>query len=138
MTPETITREFYCHQLKQRMGIFYKKIGSVYCPALNKRIVFNSKGFYHLTHKSNGQMRTTKEKIHKLTLLPLAIKVIKTATNIFERRILKSDKNTLTRSNEYYALVATVGKKRSIQIRVIIYIARNNLNPIFLSVMKHV
>lgn len=70
-------------KLLEERRIQYKNIGKVYCPILKEYIVFNSKGFYHLTYPS-GKMRPIKEQMYKLGLLPLVIPVIKNAKKVYK------------------------------------------------------
>lgn len=132
----------YCNLLITTTKQTYNDmLGSVFCPILNKEVVFNGKGFHHLQYKPDGTPRDTLERIHKLTLVPLAIPVIKNAIGIYEERTItmpeSSKKNARIVKGKQYALVATVGRKKPVAVRVIILEIENSKNPIFWSIMKH-
>ncbi len=122
-------REKYCELLNIRTRIIYNKIGSAYCPALGKTVVFNAKGYHHLHYKPDRTARDVKERIYKLRLLPLAVPVIKNADVIESVRNIKRGKQ--------FALVAKVGRKNPVEVRVIILEVENSGHPIFWSIMKH-
>ncbi|KKQ35353.1 MAG: hypothetical protein US50_C0017G0014 [Candidatus Nomurabacteria bacterium GW2011_GWB1_37_5] len=133
--------EEYCALLSTTAKTTYNDIGSVYCSILKKEVIFNAKGFHHLHYKPNGTPRDVSEKIYKLTLIPLAAPVIKNALGIHEERdveIPESRKKGAKRmKGKQYALVAKVGRKNPIEVRVIILEIENSNNPIFWSIMKH-
>ena len=112
------------YTLKTSTRIAYSSINSVHCPILGEDIVFNSNGFRHLTIKPDGTYRTVKEGIYKLTLFPLAIPTIKSATVISDERDIKISvgrgKRRKYKDAKTYALTAYVGKKHPTLIRVII------------------
>jgi hypothetical protein len=129
-----------CRLLTSTQKVFYDSIGSVYCPALKKKVIFNSDGFRHLLYESNGKPRTVQERIYKLTLLPLVIPTIKSAASINEERDIqvrygrKSDSKI--KNGKACALVAPVGKNGLVKVRVILNkIGDGHLT--FRSVMKH-
>lgn len=109
----------------------YEKIGFVFCPAIMKDVRFNASGFHHLLYKTNGQPRTIMERIYKLTLLPLAKAVVKNSDYVNEERDvwIKGEKR------KTYTLVAVVGKKRPIRIRVILIQTKSG-EIVFRSIMK--
>jgi hypothetical protein len=135
------TPEEYCKLLCTMAKTTYTAVNSVYCPILNKDIIFNAKGFHHLQYKPDGTPRKTNEKIHKLTLIPLAVSVIKNAIGIYEERNIEMPENRKKGAKiikaKQYALVATVGKKDPIEVRVILLEKQNSKNPIFWSIMRH-
>ena len=118
----------------------YDSIGRVFCQILQKNIVFNAKGFYHLRYKPNGTARTVAERIYKLTLFPLAVAVIKNAISIDEERDVLIPESTKKGARKIkakqIALVAIVGKKKPVAVRIIVIEFENSLNPIFWSIMK--
>lgn len=90
--------------------------------------------------KPDGTPRNIAEIIHKLTLLPLASAVIKNAIGIQEERevvipISRKKKSKRVKAKQY-ALVATVGRKNPVAVRVIVMDVENSQNPIFWSIMK--
>lgn len=138
---EKQTPEQYCQLLSINTRSVYDSVGSVFCQILQKNIVFNAKGFHHLHYKPDGTARTVSERIHKLTLVPLAQAVIRNAVSINEERNVEiresRKKNAKILKAKQYALVATVGKKKPIEVRVIVLEVENSKNPIFWSIMKH-
>lgn len=130
----------YCRILTARTRNFYASIGSIYCPALKEMVIFNAKGFHHLLFESDHIPRSVKEKIYKLTLLPLAIPVIKNATIVFQERNVQvrssRKKDAFFKSGKTYALVAVVGNKNPIAVRVIL-LQMGNGKLMFRSIMRH-
>lgn len=55
-------------EAKRRAKEFYKKIGCVFCPALNDFITFNSAGFRHLVWQGKT-LRREKEQMRRFALL---------------------------------------------------------------------
>jgi len=64
----------------------YRKWSSCFCPALKEYVYFTSDGFHHLRFEVTGRARSIKEQMYKMGLLPLAIPVIKNATQIEYRK----------------------------------------------------
>ncbi len=116
-------------------------MGSVFCPILNKNVIFNARGFHHLQNKPDGTARDVSEKIHKLTLVPLAPSVVRNAIGIHEERNIimpeSRKKGAKKVKAKQYALTAIVGRKNPIEVRVIVLEVENSKNPIFWSIMKH-
>lgn len=133
--------EEYCKLLTTTAKTTYSSYGSVFCQILNKTVVFNAKGFHHLQYKPDGTPRNVQEKIHKLTLVPLAAPVIINAIGIHEEREIEMKisrkKGSKKVRGKQYALTATVGRKNPVEVRVIILELENSKNPIFWSIMKH-
>ncbi len=135
--------EKYCRLLSENTKAVYRTFGEVFCPAIGKTVTFNADGFHHLLFKPNRFPRSIKERIHKLTLVPLAIPVIKGASSVYTKRIVwikkiaKEDKKVVEKQKStQYAIVARVGKKHPIDVRVIILKVGNG-KPIFWSIMRH-
>lgn len=130
----------YCNLLTLTTRTAYDAIDRVFCQILQKNIVFNAKGFYHLRYKPDGTARTVAERIYKLSLFPLAVAVIKNAISIDEERNILIFENTKKGAKKIkakqIALVATVGKNRPVSVRIIVIEFENSLNPIFWSIMK--
>lgn len=135
--PEKIEQ---CNLLMSAQKVFYDSIEKVYCPILKEDVIFNSDGFRHLLYESNGKPRTVSEKIYKLTLLPLVIPVIKNAIGVDEERNIDIKYgrkiNSKTKKGTAYALVAKVGRKDPVSVRVIL-IKVGDGKLTFRSVMKH-
>lgn len=135
------TAQEHCELLSTTTKTSYLAIGSVYCPILGKTVVFNAKGFHHLHYKPDGTPRDISERTYKLTLFPLAVSVIKNAIGIYEERDIEMSKSRKKGAKKIkgtqYALVAIAGRKKPIEVRVIILEIENSKNPIFWSIMRH-
>jgi len=129
----------YCNELKVKTKETYTKVKSVYCPILDSEIKFNSIGFRHLQYKPDGTARDVKEVIYKMKLYPLAIPVIKNAIGISEKRNVQMRvsrrKGATMKKGIAYALVAIVGNKNPVAVRVII-VKLGKGQPFFYSIMK--
>jgi len=112
---------------------WYKKVGKVYCPILNEYIFFNSKGFYHLRYDSHGKMRSVKEQMYKIGLLPLVIPVIKNATQVYDYK-KKEYSKPLGKYFEIWQLNEVVGQQSTTVSVVLRRIGTGNIT--FLSVWK--
>lgn len=114
----------YCRLLTETMKATYERIGRIHCPALGAHVVFNSRGFHHLSNKPGGTVRKASERIHKLTLVPLAAAVLRNADKIAEERDIevreRRKKGSKMLRGKTYALTAIVGRKKPIAVRVII------------------
>ena len=130
----------YCRSLTASTRATYNSIGIVHCPALKADIVFNARGFHHLLYEPDGTARTVRERVYKLSLLPLVTSVVRSAVSIAqERNVMVRDgrtKKAQKKSAKMYALVARVGKEDPIDVRVII-LRIGNGNHMFWSVMKN-
>lgn len=132
--------EEHARHLQTSMRALYDCIGSVHCPALGAPVVFNARGFYHLQNDIHGGRRDPKARVYKLALVPLAVPAIKTASQIEEHRELEVQlerrKGALPVLVDYWALVADVGRKRNVRVRVILIKPKNARNAIFWSIMR--
>lgn len=130
----------YCALLKTSTEITYNSIKSIYCPALSRNIIFNAKGFHHLSYKPDGTARKVPARIYKLTLFPLVIPVIKNALKIDEKRNIfvsnSRKKNAKPMKAIQYALVSEVGKLKT-PVKVILMEIEGGKETIFWSVMKN-
>ena len=129
-----------CKALTTTTRETYNTIKSVSCPVLEVNVVFNSKGFRHLLYKPDGTPRDVSERIFKLTLFPLAVPVIKNAVGIDEERDVtirssRKKKDKKLKKGKTFALVAKVGKKNPVSVRVIVLQVGTG-NHIFYSIMK--
>lgn len=130
----------YCKILTSNTKVSYEAIGNVYCPILKETVIFNANGFHHLLYEAGGTPRDVSERIYKLVLFPLVIPVIKNALSVAEERDIEvkasRKKNAPKKKGKHYALVAIVGKKKPVAVRVVLQkIGTGNLT--FLSVMKN-
>lgn len=119
--------------LKQNRA-WYKKIGFVDCAILNQKIVFNSKGFYHLRYGGCGKARRVKEQHYKLGLLPLVIPVIQKATCVYEYKPDLYSKK-IGKYFEIWELREVVGKQKVSVSVVLRRIGKGNIT--FYSVWKN-
>lgn len=132
----------HCRFLTTTTRGFYSSIKSVSCPVLMTNVIFNSMGFHHLRYKADGTPRNVSAIIYKLNLLPLAIPVIRNAVGIDEERndivicINPRKKNKKFIRGKTLALVAKVGKKNPVPVRVIIFLRYSTGEYIFYSIMK--
>lgn len=130
----------YCQLLSASTRTTYDAIGSVYCPILKESVVFNARGFHHMSYEADGTARDINEIIYKLTLFPLAIPTIKFATAIIEERDItmraSRKKGAPMKKAKTYAIVAKVGRKKPVDVRVIL-LKIGNGNLMFRSIMKH-
>ena len=130
----------YCNILKTTTRASYNAIGKVNCPVLGSDIGFNSIGFRHLLYKPDGTPRDIKEIIYKLILFPLVVPVILNALGVDEERKVtirdRRGKKFKMKNGKTIALVAEVGRKKPVRVRVLILQLDGAPNPIFYSVMK--
>lgn len=98
-------RENYRKLLAKRRQ-WYKSIDKVYRPLLKEDVFFSARGFHHLLYNGLGHARSVKERINRITVLPLAVSIIKTVKN--------SDKRFLPGDIEYWALKKRVGIKKDL------------------------
>lgn len=116
------TRSKY-QKVESSARIYYenwRKIGS-FSPALNERIYVTRFGWNHILDPR--KRRSKVQKIKRLKALPLARKILETATTYQEHR---RDKGI-----DYYAFIAEIGGSR---IKVVVS-AKRNKPKIFLSVI---
>jgi hypothetical protein len=130
----------HCRVLTTTTREIYRSIKSVFCPILGIDVVFNSIGFRHLLYKADGTTRHVSEQIYKLTLFPLAIPVIKNAVGVSEERDVEIRVSGRKKTKKYkkgksYALVAEVGRKNPVSVRVVIFKIGTG-NYVFYSIMK--
>lgn len=81
------------HDNKEQFKLFleqkrtwYKKIDKVFCPVLNEHVIFNAKGFYHLSYDGVGKQRLTKEQFRRMNLLKYVLQIISSSVHIIEKR----------------------------------------------------
>lgn len=129
----------HCHTLITSTRVTYNAVGTIHCPILDVDVVFNARGFHHLLNDSDGTPRDIRERIYKLTLFPLAVPVVKNATAIAEERDINfrdgRKKKSKVKKAKTYTLVAKVGRKRPVDVKVVI-LKIGNGNYMFRSIMK--
>ena len=95
----------------------YKSIVSVHCPYFNKKVTFNSDGFHHLRYKVAGSERPKLAQMHKFSLIPGAVEIIKASGTLQQYRkqwgITGRKKNVNgsqeMKEMEYYAFEGIMG-----------------------------
>ncbi|MDP3763971.1 MAG: hypothetical protein Q8Q92_05070 [bacterium] len=129
----------YCRILTLTTKTTYNQIGEVDCPILGEKVAFTAKGFHHLSNKPDGTVRDVEERIHKLVLVPLAVPVIKNCIGITEERYVEirasRKKGAKILKGKTYTLVAKVGRKKPVAVRVILLRVIGG-KLIFWSIMK--
>ena len=107
---------------------WFKSIGCLNCPILDKDIYFTSKGFKHLLRDGTGRSRSIKDRMYRLGLLPLVIPVIQTATSVYDYR-----KDTTKKGKKYeiWELKEFVGKNTDNRPLVSVVLRRNGTGKIF-------
>jgi len=115
----------YFQDRKEKARQIYNAQRSVYNPYLKHHIIFNADGFHHLQFSARRE-RDKKEQLLKLSLLPLAIRIIKDSGTLQEYRkgltaIGKKSKDgfRLTKMTEYWGFVAIAGMNQ-IKVRVVL------------------
>lgn len=81
-----------------------KTQSSVICPALNKEVIFNQKGYRHILYKKGRHLRDKESQIMRLKLFPYAIQLIKLTTTIQEH-FIELD-NITQKETEYWGFIA--------------------------------
>lgn len=126
--------------LKEDARKFYSEINSVFAPAFNEKVYFNSEGFNHIVFKSSRTERERSSQILRFKLLPLAVKLIKQSTTYqeFEETLkefeIKSFKQKTSQSKpvKYWGIIAIIDGRK---IKVIIRKIGDNGNSHFWSVV---
>lgn len=98
--------------------LYYDSIGRVWCGILNSYVHLTSEGRLHLIYKGNRKKRNTTEQDYKLRLFPLVVPVLKHSKNIQNWRF--PDDEHEGSDVQYYAITCVVGRKRPIDVRVIV------------------
>jgi hypothetical protein len=99
---------------------------SIHSPYFGDDIVFNSDGFHHLRYSARRE-RSKEEQVLKFTLLPLGIRILKTATTVQEFRKLLTpvgspsgrDGATKMKLTEWWGFVA-IFIEQDIKVRVVV------------------
>jgi len=127
-------------KLERARDIYYSQ-KSVCNPYFQSEVIFNADGFHHLRFSARRE-RNKCEQLLKLSLLPLAIVVIKKSGTLQEYRkfliaVGKKSKDGLApmKMAEYWGFVAIVGQNQ-IKIRVVLRRVGDG-NIIFWSVMPY-
>jgi hypothetical protein len=132
----------YYDRLRDEMKDIFNKTPEIRCPFFNQSVFLNADGFHHLRYSARRE-RTKPEQILKLSLVPLALEVIKRSGTVQEYRriwqpIGKSsghDDMRPAKEVEYWGLVAIIGP-RPTKIRVILRRVGDG-KIVFWSVMRY-
>lgn len=89
-------------QLKNQTYKKYKKIKPAVCPYLKQKVVFNSKGFWHMIYKARNKKRDLRSQKLRFYLLETAVKLIRLTTTLQEYEEVKR------RRIEYYGFIAII------------------------------
>jgi hypothetical protein len=134
--------ETYFQEKKEKARQIYDAQRTIRSPFFDDDIVLNSDGFHHLRYTARRE-RNKKEQVLKFTLLPLGLKVLKTASTLQEYRKLLSpvgeksrrDGSVTMKLTEWWGFVA-IFVKQDIKVRVIVRkVGEGNLH--FWSVMPY-
>jgi len=71
-------------KLKQNAQTLYSSVGRLSAPAFNQQVLFTPEGFNHLVSADGHKEREQSSQALRFKLLPLAIKLLKTATTYQE------------------------------------------------------
>ena len=112
-------------KLKDAAHQFYYKVGGIFSPALNNKIIFSAEGFNHIIFSDPRSERERSSQILRFKLLPLAKKLIEKSTTYqeFEETvkdfIVKRHKKKIKESKvvQYWGIIAIVDTRK---IKVII------------------
>lgn len=113
-------------EAKERARTLFAAKGTVYCPYFAEPVALNSDGLHHLRFSARRE-RTHDEQLLKLRLVPWALDVIRKSATIQEQRsgfvavsTSKRDRAATVKKASYWGLVAIVGQKKPIKIRVVL------------------
>lgn len=114
-------------RLKSSVESEYKKIVSIYSPALKAKIFFNAKGLYHLRYGTNHHERNRLVQQSKFRFLNSAVEVIKISTTIQEYRrdmchVGKANKNGSRQFSlvEWFAFFSVVSFVKQTRVKAIV------------------
>lgn len=104
---------------------YYSKINTIFSPAFNEKIFFNSEGFNHIIYKTSRREREKSSQLMRFKLLPLAVKLIEKSTTFqeYEEIIKEFDvkrhkkRVRVSKLVKYWGLIAIIESKK---IKVII------------------
>ncbi|MFA6601372.1 MAG: hypothetical protein WCT02_00715 [Candidatus Paceibacterota bacterium] len=100
---------------------FYRKIGSIICPALdNERVYFNKHGWNHLIRKGR-KFREFQEQNRRILLLSQAIQIIQNTKSVCRHRLTKK-----AGSVGHFWEIRGFGLLNSEQIKIHVILRRKN------------
>jgi hypothetical protein len=85
-----IERQKMLEKVKNKAETTYKKTGSVFCPALNKNINFNTKGLDYIKFKDWNKTRLASEQYLRLKFLKKVPEILKKTTTMQEYKEQKT------------------------------------------------
>lgn len=138
---EIIDNSFF-ESKKEKARRIYDSRRTIFSPFLKQDIILNSDGFHHLRYSARSE-RNKNEQILKFTLLPLGLRIIKTATTLQEYRKLlspvgeksKRDGSVVMKMIEWWGFVA-IFVEQEIKVRVVLRkVGEGNIH--FWSVMPY-
>jgi len=115
-------------KLRSDAHTFYALIGRVFSPALNQDVHFTAEGFNHIVFKSSRSERERPSQMLRFKLLPLGLKLVKTATTYqeYEETLKEFEvKSHMKRMRKikpvkYWGLIAIIdGRKIKVIVRKI-------------------
>lgn len=127
---------------KEKARQIYDSRRTIFSPFFKRDIILNSDGFHHLRYSARRERNKSKQ-ILKFTLLPLGLKIIRTATTLQEYRKLlspvgeksKRDSSVAMKLIEWWGFVA-IFIEQEIKVRVVLRkVGEGNIH--FWSVMPY-
>jgi len=130
-------------KLKNKIRLNYSSVKSIYCPALDSRVIFNSDGFHHLCYDNNRSERSVLVQRNKLNAFKNVVKILSKTTTIQEYRsslcsIGKEDRHGLSLAKfvEWFGFWAIINLSKKVRIKIVVRrIGQNNGQYHFWSVM---
>lgn len=119
-----ISNEEY-NEIKNAAEIFYRNIGSIFCPFFDKEVRFNIKGLNHIKMKSWNRSRSFPDQYLRLKFIKIAPEIISKSGTLQEFKEiigLERFKNNgkweeKQRNIRYYAFIGII---RGIRVKIII------------------
>jgi hypothetical protein len=116
----------YFEQKKEKARQIYDTQRTIHNPFFKQDIILNSDGFHHLRYSARRE-RNKEEQVLKFTLLPLGLRILKTATTLQEYRKLLSpvgeksarDGSVKMKIVEWWGFVA-IFVEQEIKVRVVV------------------
>jgi len=139
---EEIANNRFFEQKREKAKQLYDSYGIIFNPFLKQEISLSADGFHHLRYSARRE-RNKSEQILKFTLLPLGLRIVKTAATLQEYRKLfspvgeksKRDGAVAMRMVEWWGFVA-IFVEREIKVRVVLRkVGEGNIH--FWSVMPY-
>ncbi len=106
---------------KDEFEKYYKSIEKIFCPYFNEYVHFTELGYEHLRFKNKNSARTTKDRLMRISLIPIAVKKIslsstlqgKSSRNRFEERFVNNRKEIALRYVQYFEFLAIICDRKS-------------------------